>query len=84
MVNAFAFTLDRLTTALSGGRDTQDGNPPYVRDTHLHELHGDFVNLSVGVRGLEEDKVQQCHYVEGVVPGVKDIMMSDFCRLNSC
>lgn len=40
-----------------------------VDDTCLHELHGDFVNLSVGVRGLEENKVQQRHYVEGIVPG---------------
>ena len=38
-------------------------------DTCLHELHGDFVNLSVGVRGLEENKLQQGHYVEGIVPG---------------
>lgn len=43
-----------------------------VNDTYLHELHGDFVNLSVGVRGLEEDKVQQRHYVEGIVPGEKE------------
>lgn len=41
----------------------------WVNDTCLHELHGDFVNLSVGVRGLEKNKVQQRHYVAGIVPG---------------
>lgn len=39
---------------------------------HLHQLHCNLVDFSVGVRCLEEYQVQKCHYITLVVPAIKE------------